>query len=575
MAFDGNGTFRRLFSWTQDAANGVNISSSEMDGEDNGFATGLTNAVTRDGQGKMTVDFLPNTDNTLNLGTNIKRWLTINGVPFAQIPRYPVTGAEAGAGVTPTNFSYPPGNVLRYGADPSGASDSSTAFQNACNSNYLVTVPPANVGQKYIVHDVNVPGGCVVSAYGAFLQDAVGAAYMFSLTGFGSQILGAYISTATHCSTACLVIDQGQYCQIEDVRIFNTTTGIIMKDSSGGVVGCNKTYLANVQIDTFTGYGVYTGPNVQATFASNVYCDCGTITGGGGQIPRQGAVGFAFVGTGSTSAFGGHTYVNCIAINMQDGWRLTDTNLIKLTNCVSDTLSGIAYLMNGNTNCCDLTGCFAGTCAVAVQGGGTSVNNKIVALRSYGIGNLPSFGGTNWYSQNGYAAPFYELVQTGTAIYSIELDTWQATNGPYAHNFSEAVPLGIVMTGGFRLQYNSNGTVAAGSTVYLGINGQQANAISTSVTLPYDSVACPSRCVFIHDTAPGAGQTFTYTLSTLAGGSTGIVGVSTGAATFQATVTGSFQGIPNQNDIYIKLVTSASAGIGHHRGYVLIIPQPG
>jgi hypothetical protein len=491
------------------------------------------------------------------------------------LPFYARTAAEISASVIPSNYAYPPGNVLRYGADPAGVAESSTAFQNACNSSYAVTVPPPNVGAKYIVQGVTIPGGCVVQAAGSFIVDKAGAAFIFKLTGFGSRLIGAYISSATNCSQAALIIDQGQYCGIEDTRIFNATSGLILEDTSNGVNGCNKTFLSNIQIDTFTTYGVYTGPNVQATFAENVYCDCGTIAGGGGQIPRLGCVGFAFVGTGSTSAFGGHTYVNCIAINMQDGWRLTDTNLVKLTNCVSDTLCGIAYLLNGNTNCCDLTGCFAGTCAVAVQGGGTSVNNKVVALRSYGIGNLPAFGGTNWYTQNSYAAPFYELVQTGTAIYSIELDTWQATNGPYAHNFIEAVPLAIVMTGGFRLQYNSNGTVAAGATVYLGINGQQANSISTSVTLPYDSVACPARCVFLHDTAPGAGQTFTYTLSTQSGGSTGIVGVSTGAATFQATVTGPFQGIPNQNDIYIKLVTSAGAGVGHHRGYVLIIPQPG
>jgi hypothetical protein len=44
---------------------------------------------------------------------------------------YPQTPAEASIPVAPKNFIYPPGNVLRYGADPVGLSDSSVAFQQA------------------------------------------------------------------------------------------------------------------------------------------------------------------------------------------------------------------------------------------------------------------------------------------------------------------------------------------------------------------------------------------------------------------------------------------------------------
>jgi len=44
---------------------------------------------------------------------------------------YPQTAAELAAGVTPTNYAYPPYNVLRYGADPSGVASSVTAFDDA------------------------------------------------------------------------------------------------------------------------------------------------------------------------------------------------------------------------------------------------------------------------------------------------------------------------------------------------------------------------------------------------------------------------------------------------------------
>lgn len=50
MAFNGSGVFNRLFSWVQDAANGLFISSTRMDAEMDGMADGLSNCITRDGQ---------------------------------------------------------------------------------------------------------------------------------------------------------------------------------------------------------------------------------------------------------------------------------------------------------------------------------------------------------------------------------------------------------------------------------------------------------------------------------------------------------------------------------------------
>ncbi len=45
------------------------------------------------------------------------------------------------AGVTPTNTMYPQGDVRRYGADPTGAADSTTAIQSALNIVGNVYIP--------------------------------------------------------------------------------------------------------------------------------------------------------------------------------------------------------------------------------------------------------------------------------------------------------------------------------------------------------------------------------------------------------------------------------------------------
>lgn len=46
---------------------------------------------------------------------------------------YPQTEAEVAASVTPSDYSYPAGNVLRYGANGDGATDNTTSIQNAIN----------------------------------------------------------------------------------------------------------------------------------------------------------------------------------------------------------------------------------------------------------------------------------------------------------------------------------------------------------------------------------------------------------------------------------------------------------
>lgn len=177
MAFDGNGNFIRLHNWTQDAANNINISSSEMDGEDNGFATALSNCVTRDGQGKMGADLVPATDNVYNLGTAVQRWESLNGVPTPTTQQnvglllYPRTPAESAAGVVPTFYAYPAGNILRYGADPTGLTSSWLAFKNAATvakaTGLTVAVPAGN----FLIDTVN---GTINLSYVSIIGTGVG-----------------------------------------------------------------------------------------------------------------------------------------------------------------------------------------------------------------------------------------------------------------------------------------------------------------------------------------------------------------------------------------------------------------
>lgn len=63
MPYNGSGTFTREYDWTEDAANNIDIDATRMDTEMDGMATGLSTALTKDGQ----------TNPTQNLPMNSKK----------------------------------------------------------------------------------------------------------------------------------------------------------------------------------------------------------------------------------------------------------------------------------------------------------------------------------------------------------------------------------------------------------------------------------------------------------------------------------------------------------------------
>ena len=69
MPFNGSGVFTRVYNWVNDKNASINITASRMDGEDDGFATGLSNCITRDGQGVPTATIPWGSQNLTGVGT--------------------------------------------------------------------------------------------------------------------------------------------------------------------------------------------------------------------------------------------------------------------------------------------------------------------------------------------------------------------------------------------------------------------------------------------------------------------------------------------------------------------------
>lgn len=73
MAFNGSGIFVRLYTWVNDAAANIKIRADRMDNEMNGFATGLSTCLTKDGQTTVTANLPMATFRHTGVGDAVNR----------------------------------------------------------------------------------------------------------------------------------------------------------------------------------------------------------------------------------------------------------------------------------------------------------------------------------------------------------------------------------------------------------------------------------------------------------------------------------------------------------------------
>ncbi len=93
MGWNGTGTFNLTYTWPNDAANGIPITDTRMQTQEQDMAgNGFGNCITRDGQGKASASQLPDTDNAYDLGGAGAAW------------KSGYFGTSIGIGMTPINI---------------------------------------------------------------------------------------------------------------------------------------------------------------------------------------------------------------------------------------------------------------------------------------------------------------------------------------------------------------------------------------------------------------------------------------------------------------------------------------
>lgn len=130
MAFNGAGLFVRLYNWVQDRNNGIKILATRMDAEMDGFATGLSTCITKDGQQTVMAN-IPFNNNKITLlaaGT-----IRTDAVNLGQLQSSSgQVGSASGSGnyiaaLTPTLTGYSDGMALNiYFADTNATSGTAT-----------------------------------------------------------------------------------------------------------------------------------------------------------------------------------------------------------------------------------------------------------------------------------------------------------------------------------------------------------------------------------------------------------------------------------------------------------------
>lgn len=252
MPFNGSGSFVRLYSWAVDAANSVDISSSRTDAEMNGFAAGLSNCVTRDGQSPPSADLPMGGKKLTNLGnaasdTDALNRITGDGRYLLSASPLPhtVTFDNSGTGVASgTAFDVTASILISYNTIGAAALNASNLFTYSGTSPTLDVPTPNNGTTGGIRIRANATSG---KASLQFTDSAAGAEFANVQVTNGNVAFSCTVQAPTAtpgdnstklATTAYVVTALGSYALLASPTFTGTPT------AATAAVGTNTTQLA-------------------------------------------------------------------------------------------------------------------------------------------------------------------------------------------------------------------------------------------------------------------------------------------------------------------------------------------
>lgn len=179
MAYNGTGTFVRIYSWVTDAANGILVRADRMDTDTNDIANGLSNCITRDGQSPPTAAIPMGAQKITGLAngtapqdaTTVLQVFTSPTFTTPVLTSPTITGTITATGVTGaldlTNAASVSVPTATVGDNTTKAA--STAFVQTAAFSAALPAQAGNSG-KVVTTDGSVASWSLIGTAGQFLQ---------------------------------------------------------------------------------------------------------------------------------------------------------------------------------------------------------------------------------------------------------------------------------------------------------------------------------------------------------------------------------------------------------------------
>jgi len=196
---------------------------------------------------------------------------------------YPRTAAEIAAGVTPTNYAYPPGNVLRYGTNATpGTTDMTAAIQAALDCNSGIYVPD---GTYKITSSLNLNDSNLIQfqSRNAIINGALSSALIqgknpTTQRRYNITIWGGTLDNTSRANAGGIGLD---FLSTTMAKVFGTliqNVATAVRNGGSGSLGAFYNEFHSVDITTVTdGYTNGTLGNENKIFGGRVN-DCTTGT---------------------------------------------------------------------------------------------------------------------------------------------------------------------------------------------------------------------------------------------------------------------------------------------------------
>jgi hypothetical protein len=253
LAFNGSGVFSRVHSWATDKTNTVAVTASRMDAEDDGFATGLSNCLVKDGQQTATarIPFALGVSAMVGTTAGVSYSATGDVNTGVYFPASDQVGLVAGGteivnvsstGITVTGTLTPSGQIVGS-AGTVGAPGYSFASDLDCG---MYRIGANNIGLAVNgakVVDIGTAGVSItgtLTSSGALTVSAGGAAVTGNSTVTGT--LGVSSDFAVNTSKFTVAASSGNTAVAGTLAVTgaSTLTGTLSANNSAGITARNS-----------------------------------------------------------------------------------------------------------------------------------------------------------------------------------------------------------------------------------------------------------------------------------------------------------------------------------------------